>query len=517
MSSDNANLWMCLYFDKLPLEIFTRGETLSNHDPLKKSLPNKIKSRENRGPEHTGKPIVVLQKQRVFRLNQAALDIGIKPGNSMDTAYTLSDRVISFERNEDKEISTLAHLAQWAYQFTPNVSIKAPDSLLLDITGCLNLFKGLQPLILRVEQGLRQLGYQAVISTNRTPLAALLVARAHAPDGSINQIPVRYLQTDEKIITSLHQMGIHNVEDLLRLPESGLTRRFGVYFADYLQRLVGSKPDPQKLINPSVNFFHDITFLSDVSNLDSLTFPINRLLGELAEFLTSRQLQVNHFTWHLSHRNHNNKSFSIHLANPENNPRVFRTLTQLRLDQINDVKEIDNIALAVSQFFPAKAVNGSLFQGAGYQELALPSNTDKENQLLNMIHARLGPGYCFGLSQSNDHRPEKAWQTVSASTNDKKHPPTERDWLLKPDETPARPAFLLPTPKALNVADNIPCLAGKLELIKGPERIDYGWWDQPINKPLTRDYYIARQKDGSLYWIFQHIAMGQWYLHGIFS
>jgi protein ImuB len=358
------------------------------------------------------------------------------------------------------------------------------------------------------------------------------------PVESISHIPVHFLETDKKIITSLHQMGIHNVKDLLCLPEGGLIRRFGASFTDYLQRLTGSKPDPQEFVTPEPNFYHDITFLSDVSNLDSLAFPIKRLLGELSEFLTSRQLHVDHFTWHMSHRNHEDKSFSILLASPENNPEVFLTLTQLKLDQIRDVKEVDNIALAVRQFFPAKVVSGSLFQGSGFQDSLFkntllqgrglhagpnPASTVKENQLLNILQAKLGEGHCFGLSQSNDHRPEKAWKTVSAlaggTTNSTTRTPSpaERDRPLKQHEALPRPAFLLSTPKVLTTIDNLPCLGGKLELLKGPERIDYGWWDQPLDKPLARDYYIARQKNGSLYWVFQHIAVRRWYLHGIFS
>ena len=60
----------------------------------------------------------------------------------------------------------------------------------------------------------------------------------------------------------------------------------------------------------------------------------------------------------------------------------------------------------------------------------------------------------------------------------------------------------------------IPCMSGKLELLQGPERIDFGWWD---NEAVARDYYIAKHHAGSLYWIYQHLDNSRWYLHGIFS
>jgi hypothetical protein len=108
------------------------------------------------------------------------------------------------------------------------------------------------------------------------------------------------------------------------------------------------------------------------------------------------------------------------------------------------------------------------------------------------------------------------------------------------------------------VIDGMPSLNSrpedKLELLQGPERIDYGWWDRPaIDEIITRDYYVATRTDtptdtradkqvenGALYWIFHYggdilsddfdnsldssldkspdnSRHGKWYLHGIFS
>ncbi len=251
--------------------------------------------------------------------------------------------------------------------------------------------------------------------------------------------------------------------------------------------------------------------MQDVNNLASLTFPINRLLGELAEFLTQRQFWANHLTWHLCHRAHpQRQSFSVHLAAPVNNLKMFLALTQLKLDQVQDVKEVDTIALSVHQFFPAGDTPTDLFVGRGFdQQMVVNTTSDQQNQLLNMLNAKLGEDTCFGLSENNDHRPEKAW---------KKMRPGEKDyWPSEAANHLTRPTFLLPAPKLLNAVDGFPCLAGKLTLLKGPERIDFGWWDQPLDKPLTRDYYIARQKQGGLLWIFKYLAAERWYLHGIFS
>lgn len=496
MLSSNRNskvaVWLCLYFPRLGLDIVSRDQSQAN------------------------KPIVVTEKQRVYQCNALAQEMGVQPGQSMDTAFSLSDQVATSERQPDREIATLQHLAQWAYQFTPHVAIKTDHCLVLEISGSLKLFHGQDNLQQQILLGLKQQGYAVKLASHATPLGSMLLAKASAFQSSdlktIEQAAVQFLQTDQKVINGLQQMGIQNLKQLLALPVSGINRRFGTYFGDYLERLTGSKPDPQKYISPEPKFYHSITFMHDVNNLAALTFPINRLLGELEDFLTQRQFWVSHFTWHLSHRAHSDRhSISVQLAAPTNNIKMFLALTQLKLDQVKHIKEVDNIALSVSRFFPAGENAGDLFAGRGFQQqITMHANTEQQNQLLNMLNARLGD-VCFGLSEDNDHRPERAWKKVKPNSKDY-WVSNQTDAIKQP-----RPGFLLPTPKALNVVDDVPCLAGKLTLVKGPERIDFGWWDQPMNKPLARDYYIARQKQGGLLWIFKYLSAERWYLHGIFS
>lgn len=498
--NEPAALWLCLHFPQLPLEVF------------------------NRGIDDADKPIVVVESHRVCRVNAAAADLGIQIGNNMGTAYSLGEKLASFERDGQKEHRHLSQLAQWAYQFTPNVSVKAPDCLLLDIAGCLKLFQGVAALKQLVIEGLEQLGYQPTIGINTTPLSALVSAKSGIPDNtgdattSLLGLPVTALTIDDKTIAALQQMGISHIGKLLQLPRSGINRRFGIYFTDYLDKLAGKIPDPQKFISPAPRFFSEVTFLADVTDTQVLLFPIKRLLGELCDFLITRQLRIRQLNWTLSHRSHPPCSFNIYLANSESDRHVFLALTQLKLDQLDDINEIDSISLTVNRFETADALSGDLFQGTRFQQQdgrhRDSADTANAHRLLNMLHARLGPDTCFGLSLANDHRPEKAWRLTRIGQKQHASPAGEAD------ENP-RPAFLLARPRLLNTIEQAPCLGGKLTLLKGPERIDFGWWDESnLEKPLGRDYYIARRTDGSLYWIFHCTtddAGNRWYLHGIFS
>ena len=208
---------------------------------------------------------------------------------------------------------------------------------------------------------------------------------------------------------------------------------------------------------------------------------------------------------------------------------MFMSLTLLKLDQISDVKEIDNLSLAVNNLFPAVNLSGDLFHGTPFQQKdGVEGQQHQTDMLLNKLRTRLGPGSCYGLSMANDHRPEKAWKPVRLDQKNYWQP--SHPGMTSTLE-PARPMMLLSQPKPLPRKFNFISAASitekspfhnpryQLTLLKGPERIDFGWWDEEdLSKIITRDYYIATlAHQGSLLWVFQCSNDKQWYLHGLFS
>jgi protein ImuB len=55
---------------------------------------------------------------------------------------------------------------------------------------------------------------------------------------------------------------------------------------------------------------------------------------------------------------------------------------------------------------------------------------------------------------------------------------------------------------------------GELQLLRGPERIETGWWD---GGDVRRDYYVARDQRGVQLWIYHDLREARWYLHGLFG
>jgi len=75
-----------------------------------------------------------------------------------------------------------------------------------------------------------------------------------------------------------------------------------------------------------------------------------------------------------------------------------------------------------------------------------------------------------------------------------------------------RPTWLLPEPLALAVRRHQPQYHGPLRLRAGPERLEFGWWAEPIQ----RDYFVAETTDHRLVWVFRSPSH-QWFLHGFFG
>ena len=71
----------------------------------------------------------------------------------------------------------------------------------------------------------------------------------------------------------------------------------------------------------------------------------------------------------------------------------------------------------------------------------------------------------------------------------------------------------MPQPQALRQHGKHLYWRGALQLVYGPERIEDNWWTEPV----SRDYYIARGRDGQHYWVFRDRLARQWCIHGVFA
>ncbi|MFK8020171.1 MAG: DNA polymerase Y family protein [Pseudomonadales bacterium] len=507
---------------------------------------------------------MVIQQQRVSYANAHALRSGIQIDSSLSTALALSPQLKTFERDLHCEQQQLHNLAHWAYHFSPSVCIphEQPEKkvqqkqkeqqehhlLLIEIQGSIKLFHKLKNILNLISTGLSDFGYNFTMGLAHTPKAAELMALGslllsrpppieQVPSrdqclSALRQLSIQTLQVDGRHISKLRKMGLQNIGQILDLPSQALGKRFGREFLQYLQKTTGQRNDPRRFIKPRESFSSQLFFLEPIENSQMLLFPMQRLLDELCQFLLARQLQCNHFSWHLrqghSQRQKNGKhsQLDIQLSQAQVNKTAFLNLTRIQLEKIHLRQAVHTVELKAINFVQANAQSQQLFD-------TLSDNTNREplDSLLDKLQARLGEGTMYCIDCEQQHLPERANTTVASkfllSLNNRPTASVTHKAAHSQDKTQAaetkvaepktpyavRPAWLLRSPARVQQRDQNLYWRGKLELLQGPERIETGWWESA----QQRDYYIAQHEDGGVYWLYKDIPSKTWYVQGVFS
>ena len=434
---------------------------------------------------------------------------------------------------------SLEALAQTALQFTPHVTIEAPDLLLLDVGASLQLFGGPEKLLQRLRTECTIAGVATIqLATAPNPTAAGLLARAphpHVPhqdrradtpaqrQAQLNGLPVTGLSTARPHREILQTLGTHTLKDLALLPRPGVARRFGRALLDELDRAMGRAIDVRIPYQPAPVFVTRLELPYQVTESTALLFGARRLLGQLAGWLNAGRLGTRRLTFTAEHDDCPPTPIEVRLATPSRDPDRLCVLLRERLGRIQLPEATHTLGLTCNDASPMGDTTVDLFTSA-------PPEHESLGRLIERLHARLGPGGLWRVNPYPDHRPEAAYRiewvedlTRLTTAGMPKKNCTTPDQM--PSKRPAglpRPLWLLHTPVALAERNTRPFWHGPLALVAGPERIETGWWDGNL---VERDYFVAENDEHILVWIFrsrtgrsnQGSGPGTWYLHGLFG
>lgn len=507
-------LWLAIHLPQLPLQA---------HAPL-------------RHPVQPGPRAVYAAadpRQRLLCCNAAARAAGLHPGQSLSAAHSLCSTLQVWPRDPAAEQAALEALAGWASQFSPRLHLRsaAPSGrddagnqgLRLEIGASLTLFGGLEALLGLVREGLDALAYTARLGLAPTPLGAWWLARAGIArphhgrlelSTSLRRLPLAVLERSPLILDGLRAMGVTRLGDLLRLPRDGLRRRFGPELLLQLDRALGQVSDPQPNWQPASHHQRRLSLPGEIDDAGQLAFAARRLLLELAGLLRARDAAITEFELRLHSRSGPPLSLPIGLLRPSRDPEHLLSLLRERLDRQCLSAPVAAISLISGPWVPQSAADATLtrplWPAAAPDPLppAAAGGTAAWQTLVERLQARLGEGTVRGLQPWPEHRPERAWC------------PTRPDHPAPRHPAPAlacgpRPTWLLEPARPLAQRHGQPWLEGPLQLLRGPERIESGWWD---GGEIARDYYLASDPGGARYWIYRecHGPRG-WFLHGLFG
>jgi protein ImuB len=402
------------------------------------------------------------------------------------------------------EQSDLERLAAWCYQYSSQVCIVPQrNSLLLELAASRRLFGDCKTLAKRITTELEQLDYLVNSGIAPTPEAAQLAARHSlfiATTGDIRKIigtlSVDNLHLPSSAIQALQKTGFRSAAEIFRLPRKALARRLGLSVGDYLDRLLGQRPDPRKSFRPADSFSAGMD-LPDTEHTQGLIFPLKRLLQELCGVLRARDRGIQTLQIRLQldagKRAGNTQTICLNLRQSTRSESHLMLLLRERLERLQLKRPVRHIRLQALQFLPCVVVQTELLQETGKPSMSA------DDDVIERLQARLGKESVKGIKNLQDHRPEHSWSLRELD---------EPAAYLTPQTTrPGRPLWLLPEPKR--------CRIDNYSILTGPERIESGWWD---GKDCRRDYFVVRDSDGSTLWAFhEYKPHPGWYLHGLFS
>jgi len=469
-------MWLAARLPHLALDLLTRA------DDLKRALPIAVSDADPRQP-------------RILDCNPAATRHGVRPGLAVGAARAVAEGLRVTKRDPGTEACALERLAAWSYQYSSLVSVRPQSqALLLEAGASRRLFGPAAGIAVRMTGELQQLGYHACTGTAPTPEAALLAARlgTHVPDHAalaalLRDLPLHRLDLDTAQATALEAMGFRRAGDLLRLPRKALARRLGPALVDYLDRLTGARPDPQKAWRPPARFSAGLELPAEIVTSQGLLFPLKRLAGELCGILRAGDCGVQELHIHLRSRDAA-QDLRLGFASPCRDETRMVLLLRERLERVRLPRPVSRIRLYADRFLPFTASQPGLLESGGGARSA-------PEPLLERLQARLGERAVTGLRGVQDHRPEYSWALRAP------HDPADCAAM------PHRPVWLLGRPW--------PCRMDDYRILAGPERIESGWWD---GHDCRRDYFVVRDAWGSTLWAYREYKPDNgWFIQGIFA
>jgi protein ImuB len=401
--------------------------------------------------------------------------------------------------------AALERLAGWAYQWSSLVSYASDEPMLwLELGASRALFDGQGPLLAQIEAGLVQLGYSHLCALAPSPTAAALLTRAPQPRQVLDRkqlrqrlapLPLQLLALPAETLAALQASGLCRIGQVLELAASAITRRFGPETQSYLQRLCAQVSDPRPAWRLPESYRARCEFGTEVRTTTALLFPLQRLLLEFQGYLRARDCSVLRFSLLFEHYRHPVSTVSIGLSAAGRDAAQFLTLVRERLHSLALPAPVNALRLQAHEFTEPSIVQGDLFGSAAQPQQQL-------QQLLDRLRARLGEHSVHALQMQADHRPERGWCLVAPDGS-------ARSGTRVPSGAPrpdaARPCWLLPEPLRIDAPSG---------LLRGPERIESGWWNQD---DVRRDYYLARSAEGAHLWVFRDRQADQWYLQGLWA
>ncbi len=423
---------------------------------------------------------------------------------------------------QQKNLNALAALA---LEVSATVSFHQL-AVVCEIRSSLKYFGGIDAIHDKLKPAITQFLRESGLSDNflyaasPTVTGSLLLARSghnalvYRKDNlrsALGQLPTSVLELNKEQNRRLYNMGVRHLRDIWRLPTDGLRKRFGSEFINLLNKALGTTPEPTQNYLPPPAFIVCYDLPYSIENLDRLLPVTDEMLARLCDFLRRRDLSTSHLLFSLLHEKRESTVVSIGLRQPSRTREHLLMLLETHFSHLGVPAPVVGVKLEVKKFDAFMSHSDALRLAA---KPATSSYSDSHlNQFIEQLQARLGEHHVKSIKSVAEHCPEYACAQLDyadAITAEQTRAPETPATVLNP-----RPLWLLPNPLQLVVRNGRLYHRKPVTIVHGPERIETHWWS---GDDVRRDYYIAREDNGSRLWIYREkTGARNWYLHGFFA
>ena len=445
---------------------------------------------------------------------------------------------------EDAEADArlLEKIADWCLRYTPLVTVDAPDGLLLDISGCAHLYGGEDALATDLAARLERAGFAYNIATAGTIGAAWAAAHFGEPGryacdeerDLLAPLPLTALRLPGDTVVALARVGLKRIGDIIDLPRSPLTARFGSDVLRQLDRALGTEHEPLNPRLPVAPYVAEQRFAEPIAREEDVLRTVTRLAAQLQFALERRGDGARRLELALFRTDGEVRRIAVGCSRSLRDPAQIRALFVERLAALAD--EFDpgfgfdmaRLSVLVAEAAPPEQV------GIGGSE-----DTAEIDRLADRLSARLGSRRVHRLIAQDSHIPEVAAVAMPAQmTGTDDGWPAYRQYAVAAELAP-RPLRLLAQPEPIEALAEVPDgpplrfrwrrALHEVIAAEGPERIEGAWWSERGGQPLgnlARDYFRVEDKSGLRFWLFraglyrdlaQSASTPTWFLHGTFA
>lgn len=472
---------------------------------------------------HIEQPVAaVIDQEKVCALTPAARQAGILPGMRQGTAQAQVPQITLRHRNLGAEAKGLQQAVLCLLQYTPEITLLDTHSLAMDVTASLDLFGGPRALWRKIRLALQGLNLNVQLAMAPTPQGAWALALQNKTRrrralklvtlaGRLDSLPANCLPALLPWLEWLQGLGCNTLGQLRRLPRQGLQQRTQPKVMQALDAAYGLHAVPHIWVTPPEIFERRYDTLQRLEHSNAILNVARKLIEQLCGWLQAGHRSTSRLIFMLHHEKgrHARPPTLLELALSEAgwSPDDFLPALTERLNRLVLAAHVIAVELVVDQTQTRAVRSQGLFPEPAQW-------AHQESRLLDLLRSRLGENRILRAQPVADHLPESANIWVAHNLPGSK----QGDPILPLLQEHARPFWLLDPPLPLLTERDTPIYQGhRLRLLKGPERIESGWWSSQGQQ--QRDYFIAQDAQQARYWIFRQRAAldACWFLHGLFG